>query len=405
MSSISHLHIRSRVPLFAATADAHPMNSWVRQPSRVFAVAKSEGNSSLTSPSSGGMARLTVPTRKLTSQEAISALYSSQHAQQRSTYASFYSSELGGIVTDPALMVVQMDDHMVHRGHGVFDNALLINGHLYELERHIDRFLASASRANIPLPPGLSRAQLTRTILETAAASKLLDGWVRFYLSAGRGGFGLSSLECIRSALYVVVIKRFIEEESSSETHLQGWKVKTSPVPTKAPFFATLKSTDYLVNALCLLDAEVEGYDLGVFVDSNGNIAQGPNMNVGVFLEDGTLVVPPFESSLAGITMQRLLELLEIAQSQPGYEVDDLKRIERRHITAKEAKRAQEVFVTGTTLPVIPIVQWDDVAIGDGSPGLFALQCRALIQSDQLSHESSPFHHEIPYGFLTGMDL
>ena len=49
--------------------------------------------------------------------QAIEALYGSQHAAQRSTYAAFYSSELGGIVTDPALMVVQLDDHMVHRGH------------------------------------------------------------------------------------------------------------------------------------------------------------------------------------------------------------------------------------------------------------------------------------------------
>ena len=48
---------------------------------------------------------------------AIEALYASQHAAQRASYAAFYSSELGGIVTDPALMVVQIDDHMVHRGH------------------------------------------------------------------------------------------------------------------------------------------------------------------------------------------------------------------------------------------------------------------------------------------------
>lgn len=48
----------------------------------------------------------------------MEALYGSQHEAQRSTFAAFYSSELGGIVTDPALMVVQIDDHMLHRGHG-----------------------------------------------------------------------------------------------------------------------------------------------------------------------------------------------------------------------------------------------------------------------------------------------
>lgn len=39
-----------------------------------------------------------------------------------------YSSIYGGIVTDAAAMVIPMDDHMVHRGHGVFDTAAIMNG-------------------------------------------------------------------------------------------------------------------------------------------------------------------------------------------------------------------------------------------------------------------------------------
>jgi len=31
-------------------------------------------------------------------------------------------------VTDPALMVIPFDDHMVHRGHGVFNTAGLAAG-------------------------------------------------------------------------------------------------------------------------------------------------------------------------------------------------------------------------------------------------------------------------------------
>lgn len=40
-----------------------------------------------------------------------------------------YSSIFGGITTDPAAMVIQMDDHMVHRGHGVFDTAAIMDGY------------------------------------------------------------------------------------------------------------------------------------------------------------------------------------------------------------------------------------------------------------------------------------
>jgi hypothetical protein len=50
----------------------------------------------------------TAPTRRLGAAEVLDALRARQHAAQRSTFHAFYSSELGGVVTDPALMVVQV---------------------------------------------------------------------------------------------------------------------------------------------------------------------------------------------------------------------------------------------------------------------------------------------------------
>lgn len=37
------------------------------------------------------------------------------HDKAREHYRSFFSSVLGGITTNPALMTVHIDDHMVHR--------------------------------------------------------------------------------------------------------------------------------------------------------------------------------------------------------------------------------------------------------------------------------------------------
>jgi hypothetical protein len=39
-----------------------------------------------------------------------------------------YSSVLDGIILDPSMMVIPIDDHMVHRGHGVFDTATISDG-------------------------------------------------------------------------------------------------------------------------------------------------------------------------------------------------------------------------------------------------------------------------------------
>src|SRR5438034_11734632 len=67
-------------------------------------------------------------------------------------YWAFYSSQLGGIVTDPALMVIPFDDHMVHRGHGIYDTAAIVDGRVYDLEAHMDRFLRSARLSRLTLP-------------------------------------------------------------------------------------------------------------------------------------------------------------------------------------------------------------------------------------------------------------
>lgn len=45
-------------------------------------------------------------------------------------------------------------------------------------------------------------------------------------------------------------------------------------------------------------------------MDSEGYVAEGPTMNIGIITHEGELVVPPFEQTLAGVTLQRLLHLV-----------------------------------------------------------------------------------------------
>lgn len=338
----------------------------------------------------------TVPTPTLEAQEVIEALYASVHPTAGMHYHAFFSSELGGIITDPALMFVHIDDHMLHRGHAVFDTCKLVEGHLYQLEDHLNRLLASAEKAGVPPPQSVD--QMYRTILETAAASCIASGHVRYWLSAGRGGFGLSPAECEGPSFYCVV---YTTPDPPADAHLNGWKVKTSLVPAKNPYFSTLKSTNYLVNTLCLMDAEADELDTGIFLDSDGNIAEGPNMNVAIITEDGTFVTPPFEAALPGITMQRLLDLLP--ENMGRDDLVEFTGVEQRHITLEEAKGAREVMMTSSSLPVMPVVEWDGVPINDGKAGGMTLALRRLLLLDAEPRGDSDQHVVVPYGHMTFM--
>jgi 4-amino-4-deoxychorismate lyase len=94
--------------------------------------------------------------------------------EKASDYGAFFSSELGGIVLDPAYMVLHADDHMFTRGHGAYDTVTLSDGYLYLLDRHVERLQASAEAMGIPME--YPDSTIKRILLDTAAASRKLNG-------------------------------------------------------------------------------------------------------------------------------------------------------------------------------------------------------------------------------------
>lgn len=291
-------------------------------------------------------------------EEAIVRLRAAVHPKASNFYA-MYSSILGGIVTDPALMVLPLDDHMVHRGHAVFDTASLVHGMLYQLEPHLERLLRSAALARIP--PPFSRDQLRRIILDTAAASGRRDASVRYWLSAGPGGFGLGPAECTGSSFYVIVFK---QEAYPDSYYTEGIKVVTSQVPIKPPLFARTKSTNYLPNVMVVLEAKDKGADNGIFIDQRGMVAESSNMNVAFVTRDRVFRHPPFDAILSGITIQRVLQFAQRLVAQ-----GELKEIRLSDITVSEGSQAAEMMLIGSSIKVAPVVEWDGQLIGDGKPG------------------------------------
>ncbi|HVO94117.1 MAG TPA: aminotransferase class IV [Terriglobales bacterium] len=306
-----------------------------------------------------------------TTEGAIARLRESVHAKATNFYA-MYSSVFGGIVTDPALMVLPLDDHMVHRGHAVFDTATLIHGSLYQLDPHLDRLIRSADSARIRLP--FPRERLRQIILETAAVSRRREGSVRYWLSAGPGGYGLGPAECVGSSFYVIVFK----QEAYPESYYQkGVKLITSQVPIKPPLFARIKSTNYLPNVLVVLEAKDRGVDNGIFIDPRGMVAESSNMNVAFVTKDRIFRHPPFEAILSGITIQRVLDFAQRLVQQ-----DALNAVRLADIPVEEGRAAAEMMLVGSSIKVAPVVEWDGRKIGDGKPGPVAKKLLELWNED-----------------------
>ena len=293
-------------------------------------------------------------------------------SRQPVNFSAFYSSQLGGIVTDPALMVIPFDDHMVHRGHGIFDTAALVGGKLYDLDAHLDRFLASATRSKLRLPG--SRDEMRDIIVKTTAASGRRDGSIRYWLSSGPGSLELTPAAGSEPGFFVMVFGGLVYPE---RWYTEGLKVMTTTYPIKAPLYAITKATNYLPNVLMQMEAKEAGFDNGVFIDSDGYVGESSNMNVAFVIADGVFAHPTFDHILAGCTSLRLLELAPKLRDQ-GL----IKGVEVRDISVAEARASREMLLLGSSIKVAPIVQWDNQAIGNGKPGPVAAALLRLLDED-----------------------
>ena len=302
----------------------------------------------------------------------VLARFKELRSRQPVNYFAFYSSQLGGIVTDPALMVIPFDDHMVHRGHGIFDTAGLIDGKIYDLEAHLDRFLMSAERSKLRVAP--SRADMRDIVVKTTAASGKRNGSIRYWLSSGPGSLELTPAAGSEPGFFVMVFAGLVYPERWAT---QGARVMTTTYPIKAPIYAITKATNYLPNVLMQMEAKEAGFDTGVFIDAGSHVGEGSNMNVAFVTSDAVLVHPTFDHILAGCTSLRMLELAKQLQDRGV-----LKRIEVRDVSVPEARAAREMLLLGSSVKVVSIVQWDDQTIGDGKPGPVAKALLELLEHD-----------------------
>lgn len=286
---------------------------------------------------------------------------------------AMYSSDYCGIITDPLFMRVPVDDHLVHRGDGVFETLKCIDGRLYCLEEHLDRLFFSAGK--IDLEPPMTREGLRRGILATLRAGGRRDALIRVLVSRGPGSMGINPSDCPQAGLYIVIHRL---TSPFMELHPEGARVVTSELPVKPGIFATIKTCNYLPNAMLKKEATDRGADFAVNFDEDGHVAEGATENFGVVTNEGILIAPPPRRILAGTTLNRVFSLAET-----GIREGWLSGMRNEDITREALGRAAEILILGTTTNVTAVTRLDGHPVGPGKPGPVALRLDELLRREQ----------------------
>jgi 4-amino-4-deoxychorismate lyase len=279
-------------------------------------------------------------------------------------YYAFYSSWYNGIITDPHMMLVPIDDHMVHRGDGVFEGVKAEYHAVYLLEEHLDRLFCSAEK--ISLKPMLTRDEMKEIILATLRAANQPQAFIRIYLSRGPGSFSVNPYDSIGPQFYVVVTEL---KAPSMKQYNEGVTTGKSNIPCKDPWMAQIKSCNYLHNVLMKKEAVDRHLEYVITIDNDGYIAEGYTENIIIIDKSDYIVYPKLNNILKGTTMMRTCELAE----EQG-----IKTIERS-ISLEELLSAKEVIMTGTSLDILPVSSFEKTSIPIGP---IAKKLRELMRDD-----------------------
>lgn len=281
-----------------------------------------------------------------------------------------FSTYLGGFSVEPHHAVIAMDDHLMHRGDGVFEAMKVTPRGIYLFDAHIDRLFQSAEY--IGLTARLNRSELAamcQRLLEIARGryGDDLTGVMRVYWSRGPGSFAVNPYDVSGPEIYAVV-QGDVRRESGQgaqafaivKTNPKPVRVMFSRFPVKWDFFANAKTCNYLVNVMMKKEAIDAGFDYAVALDENGAIAESSTENIAFLRRNGELVCPPFQRMLKGATLNRLMELA----------VNDGIVVEQRAINPSELKQFAHAFLISTTLDVSPISEFGGVQFRTEGPHL-----------------------------------
>ena len=270
---------------------------------------------------------------------------------------------LNGELVEHEEAKVSVEDRGFNFADGIYEVVRIVRGRGFRIESHLDRLSASARAIEIDLP--LTREEIRAAMLETARTNEIAEGTIYLQLTRGVAPRTHAFPESVRPTL-VMLARAF----DGPPERWQREGVSASTAPDLRWGYCEVKTIGLLPNVIAYQQARLEGaYDAVLVRD--GLVTEGCVSSV-FCGRDGVVYTHPIDNILPGVTRKFAIEGLR----GEGVEV------EKTAVTLDELLKADEVFLTGTTTEVMPVVEIDGRMIGAGKPGPLTLQALELYRRE-----------------------
>ena len=271
-------------------------------------------------------------------------------------------SYVDGVYSNIQDAKIHVNDRGYHFGDAVYEVILYNNGIFYDYDGHIKRLFNSLKLINIKFH--LTAQQLKIIVKNLFRLNRVNFGSIYIQVSRGvadrnHSYFGLNS----KPVLTMIVSKK----KNNIFDDFKG--VKAVTVVDNRWSRPDIKTTQLLPNVLAKTYANKKNAYEGIFIDQEGYVTEGSSSNIWVINKNNEILTREIDGKiLSGITRMTISQFVKN---------NNFKMLEKK-FTRDEMLNSREVFLTSASSFVTPIIEIDNIKIGNGIIGKTSIELRNL---------------------------
>jgi branched-chain amino acid aminotransferase len=265
--------------------------------------------------------------------------------------------------------VVSVFDHGFLYGDGVYETIRSYGSRIFMRDQHLARLRRSAEAIGltIPIPEQRWPTLLHEAMTRNDVGQEGIDAYLRITISRGAGDIGLDPALCPTPT--VVIMTKPLHPPPLEQYRI-GVNLIVARTRRNLPSALSpqIKATNFLNNILAKREAIAAGAFDSILLNWESHLTECTVSNL-FFVRAGRLCTPAIACGLLdGITRDIVLILAQESQVP----------VDEGHFGIEAIHKADECFLTNTSMEVMPVTMVDGHPVGNGTPGLLTRQLQRL---------------------------
>jgi D-alanine transaminase len=264
---------------------------------------------------------------------------------------------VNGVLGNIGEAKISIEDRGYLFGDGVYEVIRIYNQTPFYLSAHLERLANSAAAIRIKLPCGLDRIE--EIINDLIERSALKEAYIYIQLTRGSAKRDHLFPENVDPGM-VIYIRAMEPTVPSGDIKPESCII----LPDERWMNCHIKTINLLPNLLARQQAAEAGAIEAILYRPGGLVTEGSRSNLFAVIGEKVMTHPQTNLILPGITRKIVLDILNSSNIPFAEEA----------FTKQELQEASEVWITSTTMEVMPIESVDGKKLGPPVPGPLCLQ-------------------------------